>query len=159
MRSGKARAFTYIEILVVITILAIISSVAVLSFGDFGQSRKVESQARQLKSLINLAQYAAVLEPTVIGIYFDEKGYEFKRYQPDSAQWQKFSRRLWRDRSWPDFVTYRLDAPSSSPKEPQIIVYPTGELTPFTLELYYQHKAVLQLEGKSNGELQFDEIS
>ncbi len=51
----QSRAFTLIELLVVLVIIAVISAVALLSIGIIGDDRNLQTQARRLSSLIELA--------------------------------------------------------------------------------------------------------
>lgn len=150
------RGFTYIELLVVLAILAIIASFAILAYGDFGQSRRIYAQARQLKSLLNLAQYQAILEPSIIGLQLSEKGYQFRRYR-SGGSWEPIKKRLWRDRPWPAQTTYRLQVNQSKTNEPQILAFPSGELSAFTLQLYYQNNEIVVLTGKENGDIDINE--
>ena len=58
---GRPFGFSLIELLVVIVIIAIVSSIAVLSLGLVGDDRELQTAARRLSSLVEIAQDQAVI--------------------------------------------------------------------------------------------------
>lgn len=148
--------FTLIEILVVLTIIAITLSMTFLAFGDFGASRRIAVEAEQLQNMIKLAQQQAILESGTLGMYINQNGYEVYRFIPPST-WEPISRRnIFKPHRFPDDTSLRLRLPFKPPaKVPDIIINATGDLTPFTLELGTSRKpALIRLTAQQNGNLE-----
>ena len=84
---AKQRAFTLIEILVVLVIVGILVSLAMLSFGLLGDERSLDREARRLASLIELVNDDATTQGRDFGIEFMSGGYRFVEYDPLIDQW------------------------------------------------------------------------
>lgn len=82
-----SRAFTLIELLVVLVIIAVISAVALLSIGIIGDDRNLQTEARRLSSLIELANDEAAILGRDYGLEIMESGYRFVEYDPLLNQW------------------------------------------------------------------------
>jgi general secretion pathway protein H len=81
-QTGLNAGFTLIELLVVLVILALFSSMAVISIGDNFQ-REMQSEAERLQSIIIGALDESVYTSTELGFYLTEKGYvplQFNRF-------------------------------------------------------------------------------
>jgi len=85
-RSGS-RAFTLIELLVVLVIIAVITAVALLSIGIVGDDRELQTTARRLSSLIQLANDEAAIMGRDYGLELTESGYRFVEFDPLLNQW------------------------------------------------------------------------
>ena len=79
--------FTLIEILVVLVIVGIITSVAFLSFGILSDNDSLEREARRLSSLIELVSDEATTQGRDFGLEFMTAGYRFVEYDPLLDQW------------------------------------------------------------------------
>ena len=84
-RSG--RAFTLIELLVVLVIIAVISAVALLSLGIVGDDRNLQTEARRLTTLIELANDEAAILGRDFGLELTETGYRFVEFDPLLNRW------------------------------------------------------------------------
>ena len=84
---SSQRAFTLIEILVVLVIVGIMLSLAMLSFGILGDERGLDREARRLASLIELVSDDATTQGRDFGIEFLSGGYRFVEYDPLIDQW------------------------------------------------------------------------
>jgi general secretion pathway protein H len=137
--------FSLIELLVVITIIGIFSGAAILSLDILGNDRDLEREAFRLKSMTKLLTQESVMEGRSYGILFSERGYRFYIYD--------YRQLLWLDPIGDHFLAeYRLQEPMSiglflenqeivlesefdqellADPEPQVIIYASGELTPF----------------------------
>jgi type II secretion system protein H len=154
MRKHK-HGFTYLEILIVIVIIAILSSASLLVIGDFGASRRLRAQLQQLQALLYLAEHRAIVTATAIGLQLTPSGYRFHQYSAQQT-WQPMTASMWRFHTWPPQTTYRLQPEASTQTKaltPQIIAYPNGELSAFTLKLYSQQTQVAVLHAQQNGEM------
>jgi general secretion pathway protein H len=81
------RAFTLIEILVVLVIVGILTAVAFLSFGILGDNDSMDREVRRLSSLIELVSDEATTQGRDYGLEFMTGGYRFVEYDPLLNQW------------------------------------------------------------------------
>lgn len=149
------RGFTLIEILVVILIIGIASSIAILAFGDFGASRKIVVAGEQFSSYIKLLQQKAVLESNTYGIKLERDGYETLRLA-DGGTWQSMPRTgLFRWQYFPkDSVVVLNRKPLNTRREPEIVLYPSGDMSEFELMFGSSTEAnLITIIGKHSGEL------
>jgi len=82
-----SRAFTLIEILVVITIVGIVVSIALLSIGVLGDDRDLRKEGRRMIALVQLAQDEATMQGREFGIEFMTDSYRFVEYDPFLNIW------------------------------------------------------------------------
>lgn len=82
----SSRGFTLIEMLIVIVIIAMISSLAVLSIGD-SLERKLRSEAERLQTVLLAASEEAVYGTTELGLYLTENRYAPLRYDKVARGW------------------------------------------------------------------------
>ncbi|NIW25534.1 MAG: hypothetical protein GWN29_13750, partial [Gammaproteobacteria bacterium] len=75
------------ELLVVVTIIAVFAGVAVLSMGALGSDRELQREATRLQSLVDLLAEEAVLETRDYGLFFSETGYRFYVYDYPTLTW------------------------------------------------------------------------
>lgn len=90
MRSSQpagARAFTLIEILVVLVIIGILVTITFLSFGILSDDDKLGREARRLSSLIEMVSDEAATQGRDFGLEFMTAGYRFVEYDPLLDQW------------------------------------------------------------------------
>ena len=81
------RAFTLIEILVVLVIVGIMLAAALLSFGILGDADRMDREARRLSSLIQLVSDEATTQGRDFGLEFMAAGYRFVEHDPLLDQW------------------------------------------------------------------------
>lgn len=82
-----ANGFTLLELLVVITIIAILFTFSVLSIRTNSPEELIEKEARRLNQLIQLALEEAVLKNVEYGLQFNTNGYQFLYYDYESTEW------------------------------------------------------------------------
>jgi len=70
--TGK-RAFTLIELILVLALLVIITSIAAPSMANFVRGRALDSEARRMIALMHAAQSRAVSEGLPMVLWVDEK--------------------------------------------------------------------------------------
>lgn len=154
---SKPSGFTLIEILVVLVILGITTSVAMLSFGDFGRGRRIGAEADRFIQKVRLVRYHAILEATPYAIKITPTDYSITQFSGKKA-WQSTSAASLAGRAFPAQTSVHLKLTEASKKHP-IIIQASGEMTPFTLGFGPMGKPpIIQVVGKKNGTLSLQQI-
>jgi type II secretion system protein H len=78
------RAFTLIELILVLALLVIITSMAVPHMASFIRGRALDSEARRLMAVMHVAQSRAVSEGMPMMLWMDEKGGSYG-YQAETS--------------------------------------------------------------------------
>lgn len=138
------RGFTLIEIMVVLVIIGVVVTFVTLSIGADPQSKALETEARRLLSLVELASEESVLRSNELALKFTESSYEF--FTLENGQWQAVEDDpQYRKRDLPKGMSMKLtleEAPSidltgdKDKIQPQVFLLSSGEMTPFTLEFH-----------------------
>ena len=150
-RADRCNGFSLLELLVVVTIIAIFAGVAVLSLGTLGSDRDVQREATRLQSLIDLLAEEAVLESRDYGLFFSETGYRFYVYDHLTLTWlEPIGDQLLAERTLEEPLQLSLeledrevrlepdfdDMDVNEQPEPQVIVFGTGQVTPFAVGFF-----------------------
>ncbi len=181
---ARSRAFTLIEVLVVVVIVGIISSVVLLSTSLIDDDRGVRQDARRMASLIELAADEALLQGRDLGIEFVQRGYRFVEYDPYLAQWFEIAGdELLRPRELQDDLEMRLfiedrrvllaaehariggasaddDSRRTADYAPHALIMSSGELSPFSVEIVRDERPTgLAVEVTPAGGVEIDDGS
>ena len=154
--------FTLLEILVVVTIIGIFLGVAMLSTDLVSFERKIEQEASRLQTRIGFTSEEALMQGRDFGIVFFEEGYEFRAYQ-NADGWipaegpgmeglrlePEMRMHLTIDgreailepycRLFPcgaQLAVMDEEERSEATSDPQVVLFSTGEVTPFEIEFY-----------------------
>ncbi|MFC3907603.1 type II secretion system minor pseudopilin GspH [Legionella dresdenensis] len=148
------QGFTLIEILVVLLIIGIVSSAALLAFGDFGARRKAIVSAEQFAAYIKLVQQKAILEMNTLGIKIESQGYQAFRFE-DGSNWKAInSNNLFRWHAFPRNIIVKLSNAAKSKNHPDIIINPSGDMSDFALDFGTDSEAgIAILYGRQDGRL------
>jgi general secretion pathway protein H len=129
----RGEGFTLIEILVVLFIISIVTTVALLSISR-NENRQLETFTNELTQMLTLAEEQAMLQPTVMGLAFKSSSLQFSRYESSWEPWQGASLGK---RKVPDNIELKLEVANqkidAANKTPQIIISTNGDVTPFTI--------------------------
>jgi general secretion pathway protein H len=143
--------FSLLELLVVVTIIAILAGAAVLSMGTVGADRELQREAERLQTVIDLLNEEAVLETRDYGLLFTAAGYRFYIYDYQTLRWLapaddallaqheletpiQLALEL-EDREVELAQSFETLSEVEEP-EPQVIVFASGEVTPFVAGFY-----------------------
>ena len=176
----RITGFTLIEILVVVSIVGIVLSIAVLSLGILGDDRELREEGRRMIALVQVLQDEAVMQGRDFGIEFMNGGFRFVEYDPLVGTWTELiGDETLRPRELPDGAEFDLwiegqrvllkeqpaafdDPEDDSPRAkvesyaPHILVFSSGDMTPFELHvLRPQLDQSISLESDVLGDLKF----
>jgi len=142
----RARGFTLVEILVVVTIIAVVTAGIVLSVSVTGRDRDLERESDRLLALFNYVREQAELQTREFGIMFQDDGYEFLTYDTRRDSWRSvFEDDALRARRLPDGLGFHLSVDArpvvlnrpkdAKDKTPQVMIFSNGDLSTFTATL------------------------
>lgn len=138
--STASGGFTLLEVLVVVAIAAIVTSLVVLRIGGWQSGAEAGRQLERLAALVDHQCEQAIFQASPRGVRFTREGYDF--WQSSSEGWVPVpDDRVARARSWQGeadldlHVEGRRVALGDEPSAPQVLCQPLGELTAFTLTL------------------------
>lgn len=143
-RKRNALGFTLVEVLVVILIISIVTSVALLSVGH-NENKKIETFAKELTQVVSLASEQAMLQPVILGMAINEHSFEFLRYEASQDDkenhWQPLNDNLLGRHEIPHGVSVEVKVQNNQIHTeekgvvPQIIFSTNGDITPFTIQV------------------------
>ncbi|MDR9468576.1 type II secretion system minor pseudopilin GspH [Marinospirillum sp.] len=138
----KQRGFTLLEVLVVVFIIALTTSLAVVTLGRDDQTQ-VDQQARQLLEDFTFARDLALNQHRLVGWHLQEQGYHFST-RDSRGVWQKYTTRGLPERPWkqgvrlaekPEGLEGEERGDAEEVAQPSLVFFPSGEVTPATLTL------------------------
>lgn len=139
----NARGYTLIEILVVLFIISIVTSVALLTISR-NQNKQLETFANELAQTMSLAEEQAMLQSTVLGLRLDDHSFHFATMQQaiegeKKTGWSPLQDTILGQHPIPSDIQLavqvggqKLGNDNSKPI-PQVIISTNGEITPFTI--------------------------
>lgn len=142
MPAHRTSGFSLLEILVVLTILAVLTGTVMLSFTGAESEQALKGAAERMAMRIELARQHSLTRNREWGIFVEEDGYRFAEFDPEQQIWTEKNQRPFNENDLPDLVALSLDLEEydSLPFEeqdelPQILIFSSGEITPFSLLL------------------------
>lgn len=154
--------FSLLELLVVITLIAVLTGLAVVSVDLAGPERHAEEEARRLALLLGEQCEQAILDSRELGLRFDPEGYRFSIW--DGEQWHEYYRPpVFQPRLLPEGFRVDLELQGrpvlleDDPKnfDPHVVCYSSGEMTPFELAVLPPEPAPgRQVQGQRDGQVE-----
>jgi general secretion pathway protein H len=165
----RSSGFTLLELLVVIVIIGIITSMAMVSTRVLGGDHEMDQEARRFVAVLGQAREDAMLEGRDVGLRIDASGYDFMRYDGRQERWDLVVEDpLLRERTLPDGLaaSLRLESrpvqlrPRVAPTEreqpqPQVVLMASGDLIPFEVRLERAGtREIRAIVGQADGKLE-----
>ena len=155
-----------LEILVVVVIIAVMTTIAVLSIGVLGGDRELDSEGDRFTDVIAAAEEQAELEGRDYGVWFGPARYEVLAFSVLHQRWEPLpDDRLYMEHDMPAGVTtdlsmegrpvkIGLDA-ATTVRVPQVILFASGDCSPYHL-VFGREGADTQwtIDGLADGTLQ-----
>lgn len=156
--------FTLLEVMVVIFIMAILTSLALLATGDGERGdRELRREAERLAITMELASEDAILRSLELGLVINREGYRFVVLE--NNEWLNYggANQALRPHQLPEGVDVIIEsegfeaelAKEDDTTAPQIIFLSSGEQTPFVLRLgRVNEPPLVVLEGDAAGNIE-----
>lgn len=163
----RQQGFTLIEILVVIFIMSIVTSVALLTISR-NENRQLEAYAKELQQTLTLLEEEAMLKPSVLGLSIEENSLRLSAYQPAEGEkksaWLSHETRQGSNHSIPRDIELSLEmggkkqvsdqGEEKRKQSPDIVISTNGDVTPFTIYVARKGKSPRYVvRGDSNGNI------
>ena len=124
--------FSLLEMLVVVTVLAILTVSVGLSM-SFGRSKQQASDAaNQLQTTLAQLRNTAIYSGVAQGLVISQQGWRVARFVPESRGWDMSAREI----RWQVGVAFQPTSPDFSfgvPPVPEVVFLPDGQSSPFEI--------------------------
>lgn len=142
--SKRSTGFSLLEILVVITIMGVLTGVVVLGFTGNDLRQQQEGVAEQLSQRLSIVRQRSLQRNKTWGLVVDLTEYSFAEYDPVNQVWIPQTERPFE----PQTITGEIELAvqvegdtlvagdtSEEERQPEVLFFASGEITPFTLTL------------------------
>ncbi|PJG57475.1 GspH family T2SS minor pseudopilin variant ExeH [Aeromonas cavernicola] len=155
MNMRRQMGFTLLEVLLVAMLMGLVATAVTLNIGSVAGDRELDKQARRFMAIVQQAQQYAVMDGRLVGLRIEQTGWQFMQRAAKDRQWQPLQDdKLLAQVQLPETMVLTLELggfgwqpdpdekrdPQQDQKAvtPQVLLFPGGELTPFTLSLSQQ---------------------
>ena len=139
---GNSRGFSLLELLVVISLAAILTGTVIVGFTGADNEQRLRGSADQLAYTIELARQHALQRNREWGLYVEPEELRFAEFDPEEGEWLTQSQRPFGNVPLLPQVQLRVESEgmeqlSQQAREglPNVILFSSGEVTPFTVHL------------------------
>ncbi len=143
------RGFTLLELLIVLAIIGVLAGVVAFNFLGADRERELQTQAVRLAALVELARAEALTRNARWGLFVEATAYAFAEFDPDTRGWTRPEEGPFRRRDAPAGVSFvatteagesdaraeRRSGARPAEPPPDILIFASGEQTPFTIEV------------------------
>ena len=154
--------FSLLELLVVIVIIGILVGMTTIAVGVLGGDRELRDEADRFTDVLASAHEMAELEGRDYGFWLQPSGYEVLRFDGREQRWIAYAGdRDFEPHDLPDGVVIELEIEgrrvllrvNDDPKErePQLVLFAGGDVTPYRLTLRRSGGDTLLIEGAADG--------
>lgn len=155
-RAKLKQGFTLVEVLIVVLIISIGVSIITLNLGVFSTEKlKMDKVVQTLSYQFQWAQEKAMMKQTMYRFVLGPNGYQFERFQTINEQWQVLNQTGMRPVSLKG-LTSKMTSAQGQPLT-EVLIYPSGDMTPFQIQIQSQGGLRRQLTGSSVGALQWSQ--
>lgn len=169
-KQKQVRGFTLVEILIVLFIISIVTSIAMLSI-SYNHNKKIETFANELTQLLTLAEEQAMLQPSILGVSFSQHTFQFASFKimnEKKKTWVLLDDSILGKHNIPNDIELKIKASDVSldknkDKEededieqfnPQIIISTNGDVTPFAIYIGKEgEKPLYVIIGDTDGSI------
>ena len=171
----KASAgFTLLEVMLVVLLMGVAATAVTFTMGDSGPKQTLTKAAEQFIASVDLVLDETVLSGQFLGVVVDEDKYQFVIYQDEKWQPLQDDRLLSSRQMKPEIslslvleglplvqedeedesffdepfeeADVGLESGNKKPIEPQILLFPSGEMSSFDLAFIYKSKDGQELQ-------------
>lgn len=149
MRNKSQRGFTLLELLVTLVIVGILITFVAVSFTTNSFKHEIRIEASQLARKIELLRRVATTHNETWGISISRDSYRFLRFEESEQKWEEVEGALYRNHKLPAKLYLQFEGSLNIPTlidkidelQPEMVVVPGGEMTPFVLHCKHEHSA------------------
>jgi len=129
----RSRGFTLVEVIVVIFIIGLVTSIILIRTGGVRFQRNINLFAETFYSFLQVCQQQAILQPAVIGVMLQGETYQAYYWMNDA--WVPLARTdgFWAPRAIPNDIHLYI----ASNSNPQIVIDASGGMNAFELNISY----------------------
>ncbi len=159
------RGFTLLEILVVLVIIAVMTTVAILSIGVLGSDRGLDEEGDRYTDVVAAASEQAELEGRDYGIWIGPGRYQVYAFSVTKQLWEPLpDDRMYEEHELPGGLTVELEVEGrpvalgldkpNQPRVPQVFLFASGDSAPYRLTLGREgSEAKWLVDGQPDGTL------
>jgi len=169
------RGFTLIELMVVMVLLGLISSIALTTVGGGNQRRELNNEVNRLHAVLRMAAEESIFSNTEIGVVIESDLYEFLIFDESQGKWTAAEPHFLRAYTLPEWISLdfqregkerkllgsqtQLDEDSDfdssileteTAKKPDLMLLSSGEVTGFTISMQIEDDTTSRIEIKTN---------
>lgn len=139
--ASRVHGYTLIEILIVLFIISIVTTVGLLAIGS-SDNREMKSVANELTQIVVLAEQQALLSPNVLGLTVHPHTLQFSSLQTavngKENTWLPLQDTVLKAYQVPSDIQISVNvgekiAIATQANHPQIVISTNGDITPFTI--------------------------
>jgi len=165
----RQSGFTLIEIMVVMVLLGLISSIALTTVGGGNQKRELMNEVNRLHAVLRMAAEESIFSNTEIGVVIESDLYEFLTYNESEGKWVAAEPLFLRSYSLPEWISLDFQREgkkrkilgsqseddssildSQASKKPDFMLLSSGEVTGFSINMQIKDDSDSRIEIKTN---------